>query len=135
MAICLFSLILEAVFCIVNNEAAQPVPLLLTQQISDGGVSCPASDFGFFRGDCDAPDQVLGAGAGAEVWDALEKWEWARLYLHFTHITKQTRGPRTELGEGEALSPAIPGDTEQSLGPAMSPLPQGQLSQLGGAQV
>lgn len=28
-----------------------------------------------FGGDCDAPDQVLGAGAGAEVWDASEKWE------------------------------------------------------------
>lgn len=46
----LFSLILEAVFCIVNNEAAQPVPLLLTQQISDGGCPAPRRVLAFLGG-------------------------------------------------------------------------------------
>lgn len=67
-----------------------------------------------FWGDCDAPDPVLGAGAGAEVWDALEKWEWARLYLHFTHITKKTRGPRAELG-GSFVPKPPPGTRSNSL--------------------
>lgn len=75
------------------------MPLLLTQQISDGGGPAPRWVLAqLFWGDCDAPDQVLGAGAGAEVWDASERWEWARLYLHFTHVTEQPRGPRAELG-------------------------------------
>lgn len=98
------------------------MPLLLTQQISNEGGPAPRWVLAqLFWGGCDAPDQVLGAGAGAEVWDAPEKWEWARLYLHFTHVTKQTRGPRAELGG--ALSPAIPGDMEQFLGPGVSPCP------------
>lgn len=128
----MFSLILEAVFfCIVINEAAQPVPLLLTQKISDGGV-LPHAGFwhSFFGGDCDAPDQVLGAGAGAEVWDALEKWEWARLYLHFTHVTEQPRGPRAELG---GFVPSHPWGWSNSC--ALGTAAGGQLSQLGGAQV
>lgn len=80
-----------------------------------------------FGGDCDAPDQVLGAGAGAEVWDASEKWERARLYLHFTHITEQTRGPRAELGGGFVPSHPQGHGAIRFLGPGVSPCPQEQL--------
>lgn len=109
----------------MNNEAAQPVPLLLTQRVSDRGV-LPHLGFwhSFFGGD--TPEQVLGAGAGAEVWEALEKWEWARLYLHFTHIT---HGLSWGQPWGQFLGP---GDNSLSLGDVPA---GGQLSQLAGAQV